>query len=143
MGGATARLSDGLPATAQHFCLTVEQVVHLGRTPHATGYRHDEQIVQQVMAALDITTLAERAYPELSGGEKQRVQIARVLAQIWDAQGHLPRLLLLDEPMAALDWGHKQQLLRVLRALSKRGVTIVIVGTIYIRWLILPIIFWP
>ena len=53
--------------------------------------------------ATDTQSLRERLYTQLSGGEKQRVQLARVFAQVWRAQDAAQRLLLLDEPTSALD----------------------------------------
>lgn len=110
-----------------NFPYTVEQVVGLGRVPHATGMEIDKAIVSKAMEALDIQYLQGRLYPALSGGEKQRCQIARVLCQIWQDSDASLRLLLLDEPSSALDLGHQQQLMRLLRELSQHGVAIVMV----------------
>lgn len=109
------------------FPFTVSEVVALGRTPHSTGVLIDEQVCAEAMAALDVTHLAERLYPSLSGGEKQRVQLARVMAQIWRPDTAAGRLLLLDEPVAALDLGHQRQLMQAVRAFADRGVGVVMV----------------
>ncbi|VUD59435.1 Hemin import ATP-binding protein HmuV [Thalassocella blandensis] len=110
-----------------NFPYTVEQVVGLGRTPHATGAAVDNEIVQQVMQELDIAYLQGRLYPALSGGEKQRTQIARVFCQVWREADANPRLMLLDEPTTALDLGHQQQLMRAITQIAKRGVAVVMV----------------
>ena len=100
----------------------------LGRTPHSGGVRQDNIILQAVMAGTDTTFLQQRIYTQLSGGEKQRVQLARVFAQIWGEDKDQPRLLLLDEPTAALDLAHKQLILDTLRKLAGTGCAIVLVA---------------
>lgn len=97
-----------------NFDFSAEEVVALSRTPHASGARRDQAIVHDALAAMDMAHLAGAAYTRLSGGERQRVQLARVLAQVWEAVDDAPRLLLLDEPTAALDLAHQRQLMRVL-----------------------------
>ncbi|MFN8622759.1 MAG: heme ABC transporter ATP-binding protein [Chloroflexota bacterium] len=61
------------------------EVVMLGRTPHHSGSpsERDHAIVGRLLADVEATGFAERTYPTLSGGEKQRIQIARILAQLW------------------------------------------------------------
>lgn len=107
-----------------NFPYTVREVVALGRIPHDTGRAIDSDLMGQVMAATDITCLQDRLYTHLSGGEKQRVQLARVLSQIWDAGSG--GLLLLDEPTAALDLSHQQLVLAALRELVARGCAVVL-----------------
>ena len=112
-------------ASALGFPFTVAEVVRLGRGPHASGSVADRDIVAQTLAACDIAHLRERAYTRLSGGEKQRVQLARVMSQIWRAQDAGARLLLLEEPVAALDLGHQRLVMREVAALAARGVAVV------------------
>jgi iron complex transport system ATP-binding protein len=107
------------------FAFTGFEVVALGRTPHSTGATLDTQICHAAMAALDVTHLRERLYPSLSGGEQQRIQLARVLAQIWRAEDAEVRLLLLDEPVTSLDIGHQHQLMQAVRAFAHSGVAVV------------------
>ena len=112
-----------------NFPYRVAEVVRLGRIPHTTGRQSDDQIVKEALELMDISFLTNRLYTELSGGEKQRVQLARVLAQIWnsnDAPAN-SRLLLLDEPTSALDLGHQQQLMNAIRKLAEQDVTVVMV----------------
>lgn len=112
-----------------NFPFTVEEVVRLSRIPHATGTTIDRAVVKEALMALDIDHLHQRLYTQLSGGEKQRVQLARVMAQIWrkeDADAG-SRLLLLDEPTASLDLGHQQQLMQVIRQFADYGVAVVMV----------------
>ncbi|PCK08837.1 MAG: heme ABC transporter ATP-binding protein [Alteromonadaceae bacterium] len=110
-----------------NFPYLVEEVVALGRIPHSTGARLDNDIVAQAMAALDINHLKGRIYTQLSGGEKQRSQLARVMVQIWRQEDAATRLLLLDEPLTALDLGHQQLLMQNLKHFAQQGVGIVMV----------------
>ena len=112
-----------------NFPYRVSEVVGLSRIPHSTGQQRDAEIVQEALALTDISFLSERLYTELSGGEKQRVQLARVFAQIWQAQdaANSTRVLLLDEPTAALDLGHQHQLMRAIRTLAQQGVAVIMV----------------
>ncbi len=110
-----------------NFPYTVYEVVQLGRTPHSTGYEVDKEVIREVMALMDITHLSERLYTQLSGGEKQRTQLARVIAQIWREDDAGQRLLLLDEPTSALDLGHQQLLMNAVTAFARSGVAVVMV----------------
>ncbi|MFD2418706.1 ABC transporter ATP-binding protein [Amycolatopsis pigmentata] len=103
--------------------LRVADYVLLGRTPHlgplAREGRDDLSIVDNSLARLDLTGLAGRKLRTLSGGERRRAVLARVLAQ-------RARILLLDEPTAGLDLGHAQELLELLdRLRSEDGTTVV------------------
>ncbi len=107
------------------FDFWVDEVISLGRLPHTTSADKSRQVVDHVLDLLDITHLKERKYPALSGGEKQRVQLARVLAQIYDEQDLRGKTLLLDEPTTALDLLHQHDLLNLLNKLKLKGLTIV------------------
>ena len=110
-----------------HFPLTAEEVVMMGRYPHF-NYRHsqkDEDICIQAMKKMDVADLMGRDYLTLSGGEKQRVQFARVLSQIWEAEENLTRYLCLDEAIAHLDLKYQQQLLKISKELCNHGVLVV------------------
>ncbi len=109
------------------FPFSVTDVVLMGRMPHRSSDAHNRAVAAQVLELCDCAQLAERAYTNLSGGEQQRVQAARVLAQIWDnpataaAAAPAPakeRYLLLDEPVSALDLSHRHTLLEVLKRLA-------------------------
>ncbi|CAI2933516.1 ABC transporter ATP-binding protein [Aminobacter niigataensis] len=108
-----------LQESASDFGLTVAEIVELGLTPHATGIRTGDQDYDQVEAALallGLTALAARDFNSLSGGEKQRVMIARALVQ-------RPDLLILDEPTNHLDIRHQ---LEVLELLGNLGCTVIV-----------------
>ena len=128
-GRSRAQVLAALPQLSLlNFPYTVEEVILLGRTPHSEGHVVDKAVLQEVMLATDTECLQQRIYTQLSGGEKQRVQLARVFAQIWPGNKTQPRLLLLDEPTAALDLAHQQLILDTLRALAQTGCAIVMVA---------------
>ena len=104
------------------FGFTSREVVALGRLASIQGSpREETQILDEVMAATDTTHLAARRYPLLSGGERRRVHLARILAQVWTVEH---AVLLLDEPTAGLDPEHQHQLMTLLRQLAARGMGI-------------------
>ncbi len=105
------------------FGFTARQVVALGRLPFAgAGSADDTRIVHEALTATGVEVLANRRYPTLSGGERARVQLARVLAQLWpDARDPSPRYLLLDEPTASLDLAHQYECLKQMRRFAANG----------------------
>jgi len=107
-----------------NFPYTVEEVVALGRMPHQSGRARDSEILQQAMHATDTTGLRQRLYTQLSGGEKQRVQLARVFSQIWEAG--VGGLLMLDEPTATLDLSHQQLVLDAVTDLASKGCAVLL-----------------
>jgi iron complex transport system ATP-binding protein len=104
------------------FPFTVAEVVALGRAPWSRSPEadRDDAVVDEALAATDTTELRDRRFPSLSGGERARASFARLLAQ------RTP-VLLLDEPTAALDLGHQEQLLGTLRDLASAGASVVVV----------------
>jgi iron complex transport system ATP-binding protein len=101
------------------FPLTVQETVELGRYAHlgAMGSpgETDRLAVAEALRRADVTPLAGRRTDTLSGGEWQRVRIARALAQN-------PRALLLDEPTAALDIRHEMEVFELVRRLAEEGI---------------------
>ncbi|MGH2746888.1 MAG: ABC transporter ATP-binding protein [Actinomycetota bacterium] len=91
--------------------MTVTDYLLMGRTPYisylGTESRHDLQVVNEVLERLELAPFADRPLGSMSGGEVQRAVLGRALAQ------EAP-LLLLDEPTAALDVGHQQQVLELI-----------------------------
>jgi iron complex transport system ATP-binding protein len=69
--------------TNVQFAFSVGQVVMLGRHSHMSTRKENNLVVDEVMAEAGVDSLRDRSYMTLSGGEKQRVQLARVLAQVW------------------------------------------------------------
>lgn len=112
------------------FDFTVRQVVDLGRSPHGDLGGVGSQVVDQVLESCELTSLAGRSYPSLSGGEKQRTQFARVLAQLLPDTS--PRelhgqVLILDEPTSAMDIRHQERFLLLLAKLRDRGCAVLLV----------------
>lgn len=103
--------------TVVAFDFRVREVVALGRYPHRFApSRHEAGIVQAALRSTGVEALAERCMGSLSGGERARVQLARVMAQIWEpSPDGLARWLLLDEPTAALDLHHQHETLGTVR----------------------------
>lgn len=110
-----------------NFPFTAAEVVMLGRTPHDTGITHDREIVAEALRSVDGDYLANRIYTQLSGGEKQRVHLARVLAQVWEASPDGDRYLILDEPTSSFDLAHQKLTLEVVRGLAAKGVGVLMV----------------
>lgn len=107
------------------FGFTGREVALLGRTPHTTSRAEDERAALRALDAADVAHLAERRYPTCSGGEKQRLHLARVLAQL---DSDAAAVLLLDEPTAALDLAHQHRVLATARRLAvERGLAVVAV----------------
>jgi iron complex transport system ATP-binding protein len=108
------------PATPAE--LTVAEYVLLGRTPHIAYFAvegaADRRAAADALERLELGEFAERPLGSLSGGELQRVVLARALAQE-------AAILLLDEPTTALDLGRQQQVLELIDSLRRDGLTVV------------------
>lgn len=133
-----ARCRAVLPQSPSlQFDLPVATVIGMGAYPHARHTRtgaprtdsrdtaqaaiaEDQHILQRVLALVDVQDLYERRYRRLSGGEQQRVHLARVLYQLMLArQGNDEyRVLMLDEPTASLDPRHQLHLLSAVHTLA-------------------------
>lgn len=117
-----------LPQNSQlNFPFTADEVVGLGCIPHKTGYAEDQKIINQALQMVDASYLQRRLYTQMSGGEKQRVQLARVLAQVWSASDFGEQFLILDEPTAAFDLAHQKMTLDIVKQFSARGVGVLMV----------------
>lgn len=114
-----AFVSQSVPDTR----LTVHDAVALGRRPYMTwGFtQQDHKIVHEAMAKLGLEAMRGRFLNQLSGGERQKVMLARAIAQ-------QPRVLLLDEPTSALDIQNQHQVLSMVRQFCKSdGITAITV----------------
>src|SRR6202044_2895953 len=98
-----------LQAIEVAFPIPVHERVMMGRYPHFRGRPRviDDKTCSEVMHYFNVAELAERDYSTLSGGEQQRVNFARVLAQIWQPLKGSHRYLFLDEPLTFLDLRHQ------------------------------------
>lgn len=126
--GERARLMSVLPQhTVLDFPFTAREVVALGRLPHCSGAARDDEIVSEALALVDACYLERRYYTQMSGGEKQRVQLARVLAQVWEPQDSGDRFLLMDEPTTGLDLRHQQLGMDIVTHFASTGVGVLMV----------------
>src|SRR5215831_17311280 len=114
------------------FPMRVWEVVMMGRYPHFSGKPgpSDTRACQEVMDFFQIAELADRDYLTLSGGEKQRVHFARVIAQIWFHVPGKSRYLFLDEPLTFLDVYYQFEFMGKLRELLAAG-DLVVVGVVH------------
>lgn len=115
-----AQLAKSLAVLPQHASLTfpfkVFEVVQMGLYPLTLSQQQGDILVDQQLDKVALSALKHRLYPTLSGGEKQRVQLARVLAQL--AQAGTSPILLLDEPTSALDLAQQHRVLALARSLA-------------------------
>ena len=120
-----AGLRGVLPQTASlSFPFTVREIVRLGLVNGRSGAAAGEErlLPERALSRVDLDGFAGRFYQELSGGEQQRVQLARVLCQIWapvlDGEA---RWLFLDEPVSSLDIKHQLVIMNIAREFAERG----------------------
>lgn len=111
-------------STMLSFPFTVREVVALGLTAGLPGVPSDvlSTLPEQALDRVDLAGFAGRFYQDLSGGEQQRVQLARVLCQVWQpVLDGVPRFLFLDEPVSSLDIKHQLMIMQVARRFADAG----------------------
>ncbi|MEM9130654.1 MAG: heme ABC transporter ATP-binding protein [Pseudomonadota bacterium] len=116
-----ARIRGVLAQSTQvAFDFTAFEVVRFGL--RAGVHANNPDLPHAALSKVGLAGFADRYYLELSGGEQQRVQLARVLTQVWEPvfDGE-PSWLLLDEPVASLDIGHQLEIVELLRDYVERG----------------------
>jgi iron complex transport system ATP-binding protein len=106
---------------AAYFAFTVREFVLMGRTAHlgafASPAKNDILVAERALESLGIARLADKPVTEISGGERQLALVARALAQV-------PKLLVLDEPTASLDFGNQVRVLEKVSALGRSGIAV-------------------
>lgn len=109
------------------FPITVDDIIIMGRYPHFKNVptHEDIKICEEVMEMLNIDNLKGREYDTLSGGEAQKVQMARVLAQIWEKE--TTKILFLDEPVSNLDMKYQNQILSMAKRISRENCIVIAV----------------
>ena len=117
------------------FNFNVLDLVMMGRYPHFNGRPsdHDREIVQYCLQKTGVSHLTDRIFMTLSGGEQQRVHLAKVMAQLLDYEDlnesttctERPKYLLLDEPITGLDLYYQHNLLDIAKTLTERGFCVV------------------
>jgi iron complex transport system ATP-binding protein len=118
-----ARLRSVLMQSNQvSFPFTVWEIVEMGRAPWARTPQiaEDDAAIEEALRLADVGHLSDRRFNQLSGGERARVSLARVLAQ------RTP-VVLLDEPTAALDLKHQEEVMTTIRGLANAGRAVVVV----------------
>ncbi len=111
-------------AAALSFPFTVYEIVSLGLSAGVSGVSREQERELPLLAlkAVDMEGYGERLVQNLSGGEQQRVHLARVLCQIWTpVLDGSPRFLFLDEPTASLDIHHQMMVLDLARSYARQG----------------------
>ena len=109
------------------FPFLTQEVVEMGRYPYGNS-PENPKVVEECIHSVQIDHLIDRRYDTLSGGEKQRVHFARVLAQLSSTEETQPvKLLLLDEPTSALDLKHQESLLKLVHDLVRNNNFLVII----------------
>ncbi|MCG2587989.1 heme ABC transporter ATP-binding protein [Rhodohalobacter sulfatireducens] len=112
------------------FSFTALEVVLMGRTPHTHGFEtpRDQKISRECMKQVGVDHLMDRSFPTLSGGEKQRVQFARMLAQLWDRiEENSSCCLMLDEPLSSLDLSNQHTIMHLVKCLSRKNVAVLMI----------------
>ncbi|ART79458.1 heme ABC transporter ATP-binding protein [Oceanisphaera avium] len=123
---ALARQLGVLPQQSSlQFPFLAKEVVSLGRIPHQASPSEHAKVIEYCMRQAQVWQLRDAPYPQLSGGEKQRIHFARVLAQLTGTQQ--PKLLLLDEPTSALDLGQQHSVLEEARRLASQGCGVLVI----------------
>jgi len=112
------------------FPFKVLDIIKMGRYPFNNDFFNNSQIElsKEIIEIFDLNKFLDQNYLTLSGGEKQRVQLARVFMQLWSEKDHFDgKIVILDEPDSFLDIKHQQVLFKFLKRLNEKGLTIIMV----------------
>ncbi len=118
-----------LQDTNIQFPIRAQEVVYLGRYPYLNEFpeKENRRIIEESLKLVGALHLRNRLYASLSGGEKQRVQIARVLSQVWSEEPSCFKYIFMDEPVTALDLKYQHIIMSILRDLANRGYGVFVV----------------
>jgi len=123
--GALARKRACLPQSSTlSFPFTIREVVGIGRFPYGERQAETDAAVDRALRVVELVNRAGESYLHLSGGVRQRVHLARVMAQLGQPEG---KLLLLDEPTSSLDLTFQQMVFRVAREWGDAGAAVLVV----------------
>ncbi|WP_420387966.1 heme ABC transporter ATP-binding protein [Roseivirga sp.] len=126
----TTDLSKMRAVMPQHthisFPYNIEQIIEVGRFAHKSSKQENDAVIDAVIKHNQLGSYRKRIYQTLSGGEQQRVQLARIMAQVWGKTTY-PKYLLLDEPTSDLDIHHQHGLLNTAKNLCQQNMGIVAV----------------
>ena len=112
------------------FDYSVKSIIEMGWLNRGNRYYSDsfDDALGQIINECEVTSLIDRIYTHLSGGEQRRVNFARALLQLWrPSTSREPRYLMLDEPTANLDLLHEMRMLNLLEAKAKEGIGVLMV----------------
>lgn len=109
------------------FPITTNDMIMMGRYPYfkTSPSKQDKEICKASIAIMQAEDLEDRDYNTLSGGETQKIQMSRVLAQIWEAEEKGNKILFLDEPVSHLDLKYQHQLMQVAKDRCKKNITVI------------------
>jgi iron complex transport system ATP-binding protein len=120
-----ARIRAVMPQHSElSFPFRAIEVVEMGL--FAAGSDRGAQVIEDVMSLTETWHLREKLYGNLSGGEKQRIQFARVLAQVWEPKP-FPRYILLDEPVSSMDIAFQHKAMNILQSVKERHVAVLVI----------------
>lgn len=108
------------------FPFQAREVVRLGLSLSSLSLEQQRNLVDQCLAEIDAKSFADKNYLYLSGGEKQRIQLARVLTQLYSSNEE-NQYLFLDEPTSALDLKHQLSVLQLLKKLTKKNIAVFVI----------------
>lgn len=113
--------------TPLSFPFLAGEIVAMGRMPHGDSPERTADAVQACLIITQSTSLQHRPYTELSGGEKQRIHLARVLAQLWPFTSRPPGYLFLDEATSSLDPQQQQRVFQQIRTVCDADIGVMAV----------------
>ena len=110
------------------FPFSVIDIIKMGRYPFNNDQaQNNDRIYEELIHIFELDKHVNQNYTTLSGGEQQRVQLARVFAQIWSNNDYTNKILIIDEPTSFLDIKHQHTLFNFIKSINNKGLTVVMV----------------